>query len=1286
MNAPESSFRSTWARRAQSLARIIVGFLVLRHGMEQVLGFPEAFTPQTTASLHGIVKVLSLPAGVLLMLGLFTRQVCTVMAPLYIATWLTGPVLEYVTGGAPFYLVEGQRILGRGPTDPLLLPALFFIYMIAAGPGPWSLDFLRNPRATLAHRAWAPHALGVLRIAAGVLFVPHGLEKFFGRAPIDLFSLRAFAGTLEVVGGPMLAAGLLTRPLAFLLSGEMAFAYFLNHAPDGFWGSFIEPNQEASILNCYLFLFLSAAGPGSFSLDGFLKKRTQQMDVQRYARLALIFAVLLLLPSSAAWAQSSISGVVRDSSGGVLPGVTVEAASPVLIEGVRSAVTDSQGLYRIVDLRPGAYTVTFTLPGFRTLRRDGFELPPVFAATLNGELAVGALEETITVSGEAPIVDVQSSTSQMQFEKATIEALPGAGRLTVLSDILPGATLTQEFNRGVGGTSDRTQTRYSVHGGPEAQPYVDGMNQQLPNSTQGVFVYNQLAMQEVVVETSGVGADRDSGGMQINMIPRDGGNTFSGVATFAYSGPDLASSNITDELLARHLDPNRVGSLKKFRDTGGGIGGPIKQNKVWFFAAAREGVTQQFADGVYFNRAKQAEGNYSYEPDQSRPANTNDFSKDLSVRFTWQASQRHKFAFSSSFQSNCNCVFNLLTGGRVTPEAAGEHWYYPNYNPSVSWTSPLNNRILLEAGVSIQNLDQHDTRMGKLDGTMEGSERDIRITDQGLNLTYGNVATRKIPRRQMQERFAISYITGSHNFKTGFNIRRTRQGDPDLGFDKYLNGLGVAYRFNNGVPNQLTLSDAPWAFQETLWDKAFYVQDQWTALPRLTLNLGVRFNDVNASTPEQLLGAGFFVPERRLPAMDEVPHYRNLNPRLGAAYDVFGNGRTALKFSLGQYPEIIKVATGNPANNLVRTTTRTWNDANRNFIPDCALSTPAPNGECGAWSNLAFGQVGGATKYSDDALNGFNKQYHNWQSSVSIQHELRPGIGITMGYYRTSYGGTCGGSGLTNTVTCLLVTDNLRVTPTDFAPYSVPFTPNPLAPRFDGLPEAGQVLTGFYDVNPALFGQTDNLARPVRDTDQGRLSRVYNGFDVTTNARFGSGGLVSGGLSLGRTVTDNCVVIDSPEAARDGFCKITPPWSAGSQVKFLVVYPLPWDISTSVIYQNNPGIAITASYVVNNTAIAPSLGRNLSDCPATGVCNTNRTIELIPPQTEFEPRLQQVDLRFSRVIRLGANRTLKPNLDVYNLLNASNVINQNLVYGPAWRDATQILAGRLLRVGVQFDF
>ena len=189
-----------------------------------------------------------------------------------------------------------------------------------------------------------------------------------------------------------------------------------------------------------------------------------------------------------------------------------------------------------------------------------------------------------------------------------------------------------------------------------------------------------------------------------------------------------------------------------------------------------------------------------------------------------------------------------------------------------------------------------------------------------------------------------------------------------------------------------------------------------------------------------------------------------------------------------------------------------------------------------------------------------------------------------------------------------------------------------------------------------------------------------------SNSRFLDGGQVSGGLSAGRTVSDNCVVVDSPQDAREGFCKVTPPWSAGTQLKFMVVYPLPLDIQTSAIYQNSAGIPITASYVVANAAIAPSLGRNLSDCGTAATCNANRTIDIIRPQSLFEPRLQQVDLRFSRLFRLRGTARIRASLDVYNTLNASNVINMNTTYGPQWKDAIQILSGRLLRFGAQLDF
>jgi putative oxidoreductase len=239
----------------QSLARIIFGFLVLRHGMEQFLAYPEA-SHASRMSFEGILELLALPAGVLMILGLYTRQVGLVLAVLYFILFFLGPLQR-----GPF--------THRNGGDPILLNAFFFLYLSAAGAGSLSVDRWRG--AVAIDKKWTPIALGVLRIAAAGLFLMHGLEKIFGvgggRIDRDIMSLRGLAGYLEIVGGSLFGLGIFTRPVAFVLSGEMAVAYFRTWAPRGFWPSFAQAGMEASILFCFLFLFFWAAGPGAFSLD-----------------------------------------------------------------------------------------------------------------------------------------------------------------------------------------------------------------------------------------------------------------------------------------------------------------------------------------------------------------------------------------------------------------------------------------------------------------------------------------------------------------------------------------------------------------------------------------------------------------------------------------------------------------------------------------------------------------------------------------------------------------------------------------------------------------------------------------------------------------------------------------------------------------------------------------------------------------------------------------------------------------------------------------------------------
>jgi len=253
---------------AQGLARIVFGLLLLRHGLEQVFGYPPAVVDYPPFSLRGALKIITLPGGILVILGLFTRPVCLTISLLYLAYWLVEPL--------PASLLSGQTLFGaRGPSDPLLLTGFFLMFLAAAGPGAWSLDRrIHSGRAVELDPKWVAYSLGALRVVAAFLFIHHGLGKVLGPNPADPLSLRGLAAVLKLVGGPMLMAGLFTRPLAFLLSGQMAVAYFLSHAPNGFWGSFASPNQQAAVLNCFLFLLFCTAGPGAWSLDHLLRRRS----------------------------------------------------------------------------------------------------------------------------------------------------------------------------------------------------------------------------------------------------------------------------------------------------------------------------------------------------------------------------------------------------------------------------------------------------------------------------------------------------------------------------------------------------------------------------------------------------------------------------------------------------------------------------------------------------------------------------------------------------------------------------------------------------------------------------------------------------------------------------------------------------------------------------------------------------------------------------------------------------------------------------------------------------
>jgi len=957
-----------------------------------------------------------------------------------------------------------------------------------------------------------------------------------------------------------------------------------------------------------------------------------------------------------------------------LPGVTVEASSPALIEKVRSAVTDGEGRYNITELRPGTYTVVFSLPGFNSLKREGIVLTTGFTATVNADMPVGALEETVTVTGASPLVDTQNVRQQKVVTDELLTSLPSSSMtLSNIGAIIPGVSGTINVGGAAGLYSMTSANTMLFHGKGGAKTQVDGMrinNMELGSSTG--YIPSPGTLGEWVVDTGGVSAESAASGVAINYVPKDGGNSFKGNFFAIYTNDHLQSDNLTDALRARGLQ--NVNKTKYVFDSEASLGGPLKRDKLWFYTSHRFYANKYDLAGIYYN---QTQGTPLYTPDLSRPGFNDENIHSHSARLTWQATQKNKFNFFTDIQDNCICHGR---GGNVAPEANFEWGMWPQGIAQFTWTYPLSSRLLLDAGAgaTISHWPQFPLP--------EARRTDISILEQSTGLRYNANNALGDPRDsdRYTQRFSVSYVTGSHAFKTGVYLE-----EGIWNYSSEQNG-DVNYRFFNRVPNLITQFATPYTEKgRMLPDLGVFAQDQWT-VKRFTLNYGVRFDYLRNFVPEQDVPAGQFVPARRYDRVDSVPKWTDINPRLGVSYDLFGTGRTAVKASVGRYVSAEGMYNFtrrvNPLNASVNTVNRTWTD-NGNYIPDCDLRNPAANGECGAIDNVNFGQTRIITRFADDVMRGFGNRPNLWDFATEVQHELRKGVSVSVGYYRNRYGN-------------FNVTDNLEVTPADFSPFCV------TAPLDSRLPRGGGYqVCGLYDVNPSRFGRVSNLIVKSPQT------QVNNFVNIGFNTRLQSGIQLGGGVDIGRSVYNNCSTVDSPGVVLsptatvangtdfvglssattiDGqsVCRVVVPWSANAQLKLYGSYPLPYSFRVSGTFQNTAGPAIFADFPATNAQIAPSLGRSLAAGERATV-----TVPLIVPQTVFEDRRKQLDLRFTRIFSVGGNRRLEASVDVYNVLNASDVNQSNTSYGPTWLTPINntyaggaSLTGRLVEFGGRLTF
>jgi len=983
-------------------------------------------------------------------------------------------------------------------------------------------------------------------------------------------------------------------------------------------------------------------------------------------RLAFAVLACLVAVPSLAHAQSAIAGIVRDTSGAVLPGVTVEAASPALIEKTRAVTTDGEGRYNIVDLRPGVYSVTFSLEGFSTVKRDGVELPSNFTATINGDLKVGSLEETITVSGQSPVVDTSTAVQQQVLSRAVLDSVPTGRSVPSLGAMLPGARLALPD---VGGTSGMQNRDLTVHGsdGRDTTFMVDGM---ILNGIEGdgsvQSYFNDMMFEEVSYQTSAINAETSAGGIRANMIPKDGGNQFKGNMFFSGGNENWQADNTAD---AKAQGLAAGDSLNKVWDINVSQGGPILKDKLWFFASGRDWGVYQYIANSFFRYGDQA------------GQQTIDNARISSAvgRLTGRMGDKHKIAgYLDRIRKFRGHENSAPAGYAIAGEATDIRAPKQYYTSEIKYTGTITSKFLVEAGFAINNesyslTPQDPDTVPQLEqsGGTPTNSLVIPKRDTILQTAYDQYDGGIYYREPIRKTFvtSASYVTGSHNIKVGWQYGygyfwRQRREAADL---------IQLYRTN--APAQVIIHNTPQNSRSDMnADQGIYAQDQWT-VGRFTINPGVRFEHFNSSIVGLSAVGGRFVPSRTFQDVENTPNWNDISPRLGFAWDVAGDGKTAVKAGWGSYMRAYSSGFADTYDpNFYTSATLTWQDLNNDNIAQGGISY-LPNGTrvpCvyrTAGCEIDFSNL--AATFGTKPLQNFApdiKRPKQNEMNVSLQREVMPGTSVTFSFVRRDYKN-------------MIWSDNIAIDPSDYTKYTVQ-NPSDTSQTVD-----------IYNLNPAK-ATAFNLLDSNSDN-----KRTYTGYDINFQSRM-KGLNIFGGFSAGHTIINTCQVEDPNFLA---YCDQTnediPMYN---QFKLNGSYNLPWKIQIAASFQSYNGDArngaYDATFIPATTMVDPSLRviwnvdrptflaatakAGYNNGAGVQLTQSSVNIQLIAPGSKFLDRQNQADIRLKRPFNIGRLQ-LEGQFDAYNAFNSGVVLSRVQTFGSALDRPATILQGRLIRLGVQ---
>ncbi len=952
--------------------------------------------------------------------------------------------------------------------------------------------------------------------------------------------------------------------------------------------------------------------------------------------LALGFAGFSSTASAQVAITGKIVGIVTDSSGGGVPGATVTVQGSALM-APRLATTQADGsfLFDFVDI--GRYDVTATAQGFKTAVEKGVEITAGFIATVNIPLTVGEVQETVEVSGEAPIVDVRSNATPSTFDQSLLQDIP-SGRDPWSTVAQAPGTLSSNYD--VGGNQSFQQAVMQVHGSkPGEQVYsFDGLRLNWPGSSGGftAFYIDHDSLQEFQVVTDSAPAEVGVGGVYMNMVTKSGSNQIHGLAALYYTSSAFHSG---EPLLQFAGQPDPVGSpMIMNRDTTVNVGAPLMKDRWWFFGAYRR---YDIKESILAIPKPASEG--------GGPIADTNHQTNTVLRSDFQVNAKNRVNFQWLY-NNQNRFFRRDTNFQFVDEQASWRQIEPAYIVQGQWTSQITNNFLLDARIGYLHL------LFPLGYQPSVTPTDINLQDVTLSTEKGAAPFNYLnPAQTLRAAVSASYyrgafLGGTHNFKFGYEVGKSKNGN-------FFNVNGdINAQFDSGKALDVIIYNTPVQEQAIFHDSAFFLQDAWTVKQRLTLNLGFRFDHFRTFNPAQSSpGTGTFAslfPNRTFPQSPDVVVWNNVAPRIGGAYDLTGKGRAVIRASYSRFYRIegTEIAEAVNANGLGGQGYK-WTDSNGDGLPQ--------SGEFLSPANLLFSFGGIATRIDPNLK-------HPYSDQVSVGYEQQVykdlHVGVTY-YYRTNK----------NQVGQL----NAAITAADYSPITqlTPFPttadPNPATQPIVN-PLTNQPLT-IFAVNPSLVGQSDLLVTNIPSLD----SNSYHGLEFTAVKRFSSRWQVLAGFTVqrekGTWANPNGITADNFNDPNLDINRKNSYLDFDSTYIFKLggTYDLPWHVTTSVNFQHYTGYPIQPTKVFSGQELPQN----------------SETVALQPAGTVRLPSVNLLGLRISRPFSVWESRlTLEPLVDLLNIGNSHTVVSEVTSFGGAYLKPSDLLHPFVTKFGLRVKF